>query len=281
MKTVIYHAACTDGFVAAHVAREHGYRDATFVAANYGDPAPDIEGHDVLIVDFSYPREVLIGMNTRAAKLRVFDHHKTAKEACEGLPFCVFDMNRSGAGITWDELAKGKRPWLVDYVEDRDLWRWALPNSREINAYLQHVPQNFDILGNIEFCGKTRAAEHGRTAMMVVQDYVARMLPLAETRKWGVFVAQLLLTRNKTDTQVNLMSWAQYAVPVINAGPWATSELLEVLAKDQPFAAAWLLTPDGHIVCSLRSEPGKGVDVSEIAKGLGGGGHKHAAGFKL
>lgn len=32
---------------------------------------------------------------------------------------------------------------------------------------------------------------------------------------------------------------------------------------------------------SLRSEPGKGVDVSEIARSFGGGGHKLAAGFKF
>ena len=32
---------------------------------------------------------------------------------------------------------------------------------------------------------------------------------------------------------------------------------------------------------SLRSEPYKGVDVSEIARTLGGGGHKLAAGFKF
>jgi len=32
---------------------------------------------------------------------------------------------------------------------------------------------------------------------------------------------------------------------------------------------------------SLRSEPHKGVDVSEIARSFGGGGHKLAAGFKF
>ena len=32
---------------------------------------------------------------------------------------------------------------------------------------------------------------------------------------------------------------------------------------------------------SLRSEPHKGVDVSEIARAFGGGGHKLAAGFKF
>lgn len=37
----------------------------------------------------------------------------------------------------------------------------------------------------------------------------------------------------------------------------------------------------GRIKGSLRSEPHKGVDVSKIAKKLGGGGHKLAAGFEV
>ena len=37
----------------------------------------------------------------------------------------------------------------------------------------------------------------------------------------------------------------------------------------------------GKIKGSLRSEPHKGVDVSELAKKLGGGGHKLAAGFEV
>ena len=37
----------------------------------------------------------------------------------------------------------------------------------------------------------------------------------------------------------------------------------------------------GFVKGSLRSEPFKGVDVSHIARTLGGGGHKYAAGFEL
>jgi nanoRNase/pAp phosphatase (c-di-AMP/oligoRNAs hydrolase) len=35
-----------------------------------------------------------------------------------------------------------------------------------------------------------------------------------------------------------------------------------------------------HRVFSLRSTP-EGMDVSEIAKQYGGGGHKHSAGFRI
>lgn len=37
----------------------------------------------------------------------------------------------------------------------------------------------------------------------------------------------------------------------------------------------------GKIKGSLRTEPQKGIDVSKIAKRLGGGGHKMASGFEI
>src|SRR3990167_9339886 len=98
---VIYHSNCFDGFGAAWVLRGV-YPDATFIPATYGDAPPDVTGQDVVIVDFSYPRDVLLAMRQSSRSLVVADHHKTAQANCEGLDFCHFDMNRSGAGLAWD-----------------------------------------------------------------------------------------------------------------------------------------------------------------------------------
>jgi nanoRNase/pAp phosphatase (c-di-AMP/oligoRNAs hydrolase) len=60
-----------------------------------------------------------------------------------------------------------------------------------------------------------------------------------------------------------------------------TSDAGHLMAeKDRtPFAACWWMTPEG-VVFSLRSTD-VGLDVSEIAKSYGGGGHRNAAGFRL
>lgn len=55
--------------------------------------------------------------------------------------------------------------------------------------------------------------------------------------------------------------------------------LLALKAGGFTFGACYWDTPT-HRIFSLRSCP-EGMDVSEIAKGYGGGGHKHAAGFKV
>lgn len=50
---------------------------------------------------------------------------------------------------------------------------------------------------------------------------------------------------------------------------------------DTTFAMLLVEHEYGKIKGSLRSEPSKGVDVSKIAKRLGGGGHKLASGFEV
>lgn len=50
---------------------------------------------------------------------------------------------------------------------------------------------------------------------------------------------------------------------------------------DTKFALLLTEYQPGRIKGSLRSEPHKGIDVSVIAKNLGGGGHKLAAGFEV
>src|SRR6185436_20001219 len=67
-----------------------------------------------------------------------------------GLPFCVFDMDRSGAGLTWDHLAAAgdspsQRPRLVDIIEDRDLWRFRFGDeTRFVSAYIGTLPMTFE-----------------------------------------------------------------------------------------------------------------------------------------
>ena len=61
----------------------------------------------------------------------MLDHHASAERDLAGLGFAEFDSNFSGVGLTWHVLNPHKpAPCIVRYVEDRDLWRWALPYNR-------------------------------------------------------------------------------------------------------------------------------------------------------
>lgn len=262
---IIYHASCTDGFTAAWVAWLKYGDSAEYIAANYGDEPPEALGEDVLILDFSYPRRHLEYMAGVAESIRVIDHHKTAEAELAGLSFCTFDMGRSGAGLAWDVLMPdAPRPALVGYVEDRDLWRWALPNSREVSAWLSSWKPEFkkwsELSTQLEIEPGYPVGE-GAAILRALNGYVAGM--------------------------AGKYSWATiggHGVPIINT-THAISELvgeLSLLAKetgDAKFAAGWFQKQDGKFVYSLRSRGD--FDVSEVAKQYGGGGHKNAAGFTL
>lgn len=276
MKTLcIYHANCADGFGAAWVVRQAlGADNVEFHAGHYGTPAPDVEGRDVIIVDFSYPYELLVLLGHQARSILVIDHHKTAAEALARLQAApatysewltseqrfgtVFDMERSGAGLTWDYLTGNQpRPPLINHIEDRDLWRFKLEGTREIQANLFSYPYDFDVWD----------------ALMEQHVSVSIAAGTAIERKHHKDVAELVAGSKRR------MIIAGHDVPVANLPYIHSSDAGHLMAQGEPFAACYQDTTE-HRYFSLRSSA-EGLDVGEIAKQYGGGGHRNAAGFKV
>lgn len=261
METIIYHGNCYDGFGAAWAAwRLYGDR-ARYLPALYGDPPPEIEKNGVVfIVDFSYPREVLLDLAKKSAAIWVLDHHKTAEADLVGLDFCTFDMEQSGAMLAWKEFQPNvEPPALIRYVQDRDLWRFALPGSREVSAWLRSYPFTFEAWSGA--ASRLEADLNG-----VIQEGLAILR--FQDQQVDVMCRQ-----------ATLRDVGGYRVPVANATV-LFSEVGEALCKaypDAPFAAYYLDRADGKRQWGLRSR--NGFDVSEVAKQFGGGGHKAAAGF--
>ena len=73
-----------------------------------------------------------------------------------------------------------------------------------------------------------------------------------------------------------MVSFFGHTVPCINTTT-LISEIGNAISQDYPFAMMYFDTEDKRIY-SLRSSE-NGIDVSEIAKKMGGGGHFNAAGF--
>lgn len=259
---VIYHANCWDGFCAAWVARTAlGEIDA--VPAHYGTSPPLVDGREVYIVDFSYPRETLLSMRAAARSIIVLDHHKTAQDALSGLDFCRFDMGKSGGRLAWEYFAhiggwEGMNsPWLVDYTEDRDMWWHRLPNTQEINAALRSYPLDFD-LWTRNFAGENPPAS------LVIEGAAIRR------------AEQQIVNAHVRNARV--IDFDGHKILAVNATV-LFSEIASELAKARPFGACWFQRADGKRQWSLRSRDG-GIDVSQVAKAHGGGGHPQAAGFE-
>lgn len=265
---VVYHGGCYDGFGAAWAAyKKLGTEGVEYIPGYYGkDPPPVTKDDQLYIVDYSYPRSVLLRLKEEAGDVLVLDHHKTAQKDLEGLPFAQFDMNRSGAGMTWDFFHEGKsRPRLIDHIEDRDLWRFDIPGTREFHAYLTSHPFDFKVWDQIN------------------EDSYGSSYP--DTIKAG---GQLLRYADQIVQNIIKGSWVapMMADPTKKAAVCATSshwgEVGEALLKKHPeadFSAACTPVQDA-IMWSLRSRDESGYDVSALAKKFGGGGHHCAAGFR-
>jgi oligoribonuclease NrnB/cAMP/cGMP phosphodiesterase (DHH superfamily) len=261
MKTiVISHANCIDGFTAAWVAWLHFGDKAEYIFAKHGDPPPNVNGADVLMLDFAYDREIVEKMYDDATSLFIWDHHKTKQEALQGLEYAFFDMERSGAGLAWDHFfGSERRPWLVDYVEDRDLWRFKLPESKAVNAWVSAQKQTFGDWMNLSQMQVKTASFNGTAVLAYIDRYVEEM-----------------------SEQARNVDFMGYRVPIVNAPYLCISELVGKLAETAPFAIGWFQRRDGMYQYSLRSRSNSNVDVSEIAKRFpGGGGHKGSAGFTV
>lgn len=260
---VIYHAGCIDGWTAAWAA-DRALGGAELLAASYGDPPPDVEGRRVYIVDFSYRRAVLEEMYDRADYLRVIDHHATAAAELEGLSYATFDMGRSGAGLTWDVLCpRTTRPWLVDYVEDRDLWRFELAASREVNAALGSYAFSLETWDKLAASSLGTIGAQGRAIVRYQAQLIDRHV--ASARRAFIVGPES----------------GPHHVPIVNATA-LVSEVGNELALGAPFAALWRERPDGGFSYSLRSSAANPdhLDVGKLAAEWGGGGHRHAAGFE-
>lgn len=252
---VLYHADCADGFGAAFAAWKVLGGQAAYLPVTHGEPAPDIPASArVAIVDFSYPRQQILEMRGRFADLVILDHHKTAEEELQGLDFAVFDMEKSGARMAWEYWHPGEElPALLAHVEDKDLWRWDLPGSKEVSVALHAYPMEFELWDSLNL-------EH-----LKIEG-----------------VALLRLQEQLIQGAVQRARWAElagYRVPIVNATDFR-SEIANRLCEvhpEAPFAAAYYDTKEGERAWSLRSRDE--FDVAELARRFGGGGHKNAAGY--
>jgi oligoribonuclease NrnB/cAMP/cGMP phosphodiesterase (DHH superfamily) len=141
---VIYHGGCVDGFGAAWAAWKLLGDSAEYFPAYHGKEPPNVTGKNVAILDFSYSKEVTQELAKVANSIVILDHHASNQEALSNFDFAIFDMSRSGAMMSWNFFHSGKKaPLFIEYIQDRDLWKWNLPNSAEFSAAFHEVPFSF------------------------------------------------------------------------------------------------------------------------------------------
>lgn len=268
----VTHWPCRDGNTASYVAWTKFTDSADYLYEAHGDykitqellALPDIKDKHITYIDICPPRDMLTKLNNLAGKVEVWDHHKTAAENCGDLPYVYIDQTKSGAGIAWDKLYQTEPPFLIQLVQDADLWQWKIPNADEYLLWIETHRFSFKKWDKID---SQLSTEEGRNAILL------------EGRAYKKF-RNHLVGRIITNRKIH---WAYFPkcgtkLPAINA-PLMQSMIGNALCtRKNHQGAAVYYRGNGQYYFSLRST-NDGPDVSKIAKKYGGGGHRNASGF--
>ena len=283
---IIYHDNCADGFGAAWAAyKKFGADGAEYFPMNYNDPRVKLEpvaftdpeltfpvpvaDRDVYILDFSFSPDIINAIHRKAATLTWIDHHLSAFQAFGFDPTkrkhindievdleIILDPNKSGCVLAWEHFHPDvAAPDLLLYIQDRDLWRWRLHDTRDVATALRSRPFTFENFNDA----------HRHIGQLIVEgDAMNRLFD------------QQLADIVKKPVPVGLHDQVGMSV---NCTPQFASEAGNTLAQAYGlFGMTWVVGEGGQVFVSLRSVGD--YDVSALAKRFGGGGHRNAAGFK-
>jgi hypothetical protein len=274
--SILYHANCPDGFSAAWVAQCH-LANARLHPMNYGEPVPDIDGHVVWVLDYCFPPDQLVELCERAEAVRILDHHETAVGYLEQteadiqvfgsmwempevtpLHWAIINQQRSGVGLTMEWFDE-EFDWLLR-IEDRDLWRWSLPDTADVFAAVTSREYTLGAWDELDHLGLDALRAEG-AGINRYRDQI---------------IDQCLKGRLVLDIPgVGLVAAAQcpYAVGSDVAGHFAEQSTAGI--------GAYFMVKEGGVRLGLRSRNG-GPNVATLAKDLfGGGGHPQASGFEV
>jgi uncharacterized protein len=230
------------------------------------------------LVDFSYPAHILQQLSAQN-RVTILDHHITRMDDISQVSDRIlggYYPNECGATAAWKLCFPfHQMPWFLESVRDRDIgangyYDGNAPESRAISTAISARRKGkvgveaFPVLEQLLSANYYEVVDEGNELLKADDDRCAEIIQ--EWRQTPAFLeidetSVPLLTMRKED--VRLLSW--------------TGTLLARSYAPETFVAIEVV--DSKDV-SLRSIS-TGMDVGAIAKSLGGGGHRNAAGFKL
>lgn len=257
-----------DGQCSAAIVRRKFGKDVTLKAMDYGVTIPweAIEEADVvIIVDFSLPLDEM-QRAAELARLIWIDHHKTALEALQSLDVPgLRALDRAGCVLTWQAFfPEQPLPRAVQYVGERDIWTFEHEETKPFCEGLYQLsshPAN-DSLWN------ALLDDDDDLVGQIVQD-------------GGLLLrARLLAIRRQVRGYGYEIDFEGHRTLAVNAR--GTGELGEFIrSQGYTIGYAYIQTRQNGALTTHVTLYSDQIDVSEIARRFGGGGHPGASGFSF
>lgn len=286
---IIYHHKCIDGFSGFYLfLKTNKWKSKPIVYPDFpfsNKCPPNIDGKNVIVIDVAYKPKIIKQIADKAKKLLFIDHHKTIINDINNLNLkyphkIVYDVNECGASLVWKYFFKNKKkPLFLKYIRDNDLGIWEFKNTFNLISSIEvNYPRNPDIKTlkkwddlliekNIK-----KLIEKGRIYNEYKKYIINNTKPIFKYFPSNKFV-------NKKNSIINKKG--KYKVAVVMYGCPDISIVGKTIMEktNVDFCLIWRYNIKNKLyTISLRSTY---IDVGEIAKIFGGGGHKLAAGFSL
>jgi oligoribonuclease NrnB/cAMP/cGMP phosphodiesterase (DHH superfamily) len=258
-----------DGRCSAAIVRRALGPSVELRAIDYGEVIPwelIEKSRKVVIVDFSLPLEDMRRVQ-KTSELIWIDHHKTSLEALSELNDVagVRSLEEAACVLTWRMFYPGQTvPRAVIYVGDRDIWRFAYD---ETAAFGEALRQEDTRPWNDKLWKPLLDDEINRVEEMIERGAVlhqARMLRIErEIKRYGF---EVIFEGHRT-LAINARGGGEMGAQIRKLGYEIGYCYIEA-------------EQNGNLrtFVTLYSDR---VDVSEIARKFGGGGHPGAAGFSI
>lgn len=267
-EVVVYHEGCNDGLCAAAICYQAWGEIPRYMPMHYKRSLPTevvSGGNCLLFVDFCPEAHELDELVKVWRHIYVIDHHDSRAWISQYKGVTArFDRNHSAAWLTWDEIRRPlNRPEVVDYVQDRDLWQWQLPNSLAVSAAMREwtsysVAQWNQAMEMTTVAGLSKMIDCGRI-ILETHDAIAKS---AAKRSFRAVLHGIPVRMINCTTLIS-----------------ETCHMILSMFDDVDVAVAFFITDNGgKVQISLRSRPE--VRCNDLAAAIdpGGGGHPCAAG---
>jgi len=286
---IIYHKNCYDGFAGFFLLHHNNLIDTDAII--YPDQPfskiipPDIDNKDVIIVDVAYGIEILEEISKKTKSLLFIDHHVSTHLDIKNVNFknttVIYDKQHSGSWLVWNNFYNSKKiPSFIRYIEDSDTGKYSFNSTK---SFMISLEVNYDLEPTMNNLIKWEKLFNKKEIIHLIKlgkFYLQYDDTLTNINKkkyvFTTFPSQMIFEKYNDIFKKK----GQYKVAVYTGSPCPSirslSEKIQ-LESDCDIFMIWNYQLDKKkTIITMRSNK---VDISEIAKAFGGGGHEGASSF--
>ena len=265
-----FHHNDPDGYCSGFLIYNFYERNIECFAMDYNKkfPLDKIEKNEkIFITDFSIDPLVMTELLKITKDVNWIDHHITAIDKYKTFPFelkGLRSLKKSGCQLTFEYLYPDKKePLFVSLIGDYDIWKLEYKESKDFILGL--LTENIKVDSSVWYTLWEESESEDKPFMN-------------EVLKTGKIISRYRDMWSKTyrEKYGYEVKFEGHSCYVMNMGNGSSLNFGNLI-KSTDIVAAYVFDGESYIV-SLYSEK---VDVSEIAKKYGGGGHKGASGFVI